>query len=103
MPHDRLFEGRVLVDAGPFRDIPAVTAFQRALEQIPGACGVDVTALDADRAHVELELTDPVALGRQIRAVFPFNFAIFEAGHGRLSINVDTASLSASQTSAQPR
>jgi hypothetical protein len=97
MPHDRLFEGRVLVDAGPFLDIAAVTAFQRALELVPGARGVDVTALDLDRAHLELELSDAVALGREIRAVFPFNFAIFEAGHGRLSINVDTASPSARQ------
>jgi hypothetical protein len=97
MPHDRLFDGHVLVDAGPFLDIAAVTAFQRALEAVPGARGVDVTALDLDRAHLELDLTDPVALGREIRAVFPFNFAIFEAGHGRLSINVDTASLAARQ------
>lgn len=97
MPHDRLFDGHVLVDAGPFLDIAAVTAFQRALEVVPGARGVDVTALDLDRAHLELDLTDPVALGREIRAVFPFNFAIFEAGHGRLSINVDTASLAARQ------
>jgi hypothetical protein len=103
MPHDRLFEGRVLVDAGPFLDIAAVTAFQRALELVPGARGVDVTALDLDRAHLELELSDPVALGREIRAVFPFHFAIFEAGHGRLSINVDTTSLSARQRAPAPR
>jgi hypothetical protein len=103
MPHDRLFEGRVLVDAGPFLDIAAVTAFQRALELVPGARGVDVTALDLDRAHLELELSDPVALGREIRAVFPFHFAIFEAGHGRLSMNVDTTSLSARQRAPAPR
>jgi hypothetical protein len=87
-PHDRIFEGHVLVDAGPFLDIAAVMTFQHALEAVPGARAVDVTALDLDRAHLELELSDPVALGREIRGVFPFNFAIFEAGHGRLSINV---------------
>jgi hypothetical protein len=103
MPHDRIFQGVVRVDAGPFLDIGAVTAFQRALELVPGARAVDVTALDLDRAHLELELSDPVALGREIRAVFPFHFAIFEAGHGRLSINVDAASLSAPQRASAPR
>ncbi|HEY5196083.1 MAG TPA: hypothetical protein VIJ51_03545 [Solirubrobacteraceae bacterium] len=103
MPHDRIFEGRVLVDAGPFLDIAGVTAFQHALELVPGARAVDVTALDLDRAHLELELTDPVALGREIRAAFPFHFAIFEAGHGRLSINVDASSLSAPQRAPATR
>jgi hypothetical protein len=92
-PHDRSFQGRVLVDAGPFADISAVTTFQRALEQIPGARDVYVTGFDFNRALVELELSDPVALGREIRAVLPFNFAIFEAGHGRLAINVDAGSV----------
>jgi hypothetical protein len=103
MPHDRIFEGRVLVDAGPFLDIAAVTAFQQALERVPGARDVDVTALELDRAHVELDLSDPVALGREIRAVFPFNFAIFEAGHGRLSINVDVAPAAAPQHASASR
>ncbi|HWH10162.1 MAG TPA: hypothetical protein VG165_03475, partial [Solirubrobacteraceae bacterium] len=103
MPHDRLFEGRVLVDAGPFVDIAGVAAFQRALELVPGASAVDVTALELDRAHLELELSDPVALGREIRAVFPFNFAIFEAGHGRLSINVDASSQTARQAALGTR
>jgi hypothetical protein len=92
-PHDRTFEGRVLVDAGPFADISAVTTFQHALEQIPGAREVYVTGFDFNRALVELDLSDPVALGREIRAVLPFNFAIFEAGHGRLAINVDAGSV----------
>lgn len=88
-PHDRIFEGRVLVDAGPFVDIAAVTTFHQALEHVTGARDVYVTGFDFNRALVELELDEPVALGREIRAVLPFNFAIFEAGRGRLAINVD--------------
>jgi hypothetical protein len=103
MPHDRIFEGHVLVDAGPFLDIAAVMTFQHALEAVPGTRAVDVTALDLDRAHLELELSDPVALGREIRAVFPFNFAIFEAGHGRLSINVAGATPAAPQRTPAAR
>jgi hypothetical protein len=100
LPHDRLFGGRVLVDAGPFVDIDAVTVFRHALEMVSGARSADVIALELDRAHVQLELTDPVALGREIRAVFPFNFAIFSAGDGRLSIDLD---LSAPQRASADR
>ncbi len=91
-PHDRIFEGRVTIDAGPFLDIAAVTTFQQALDLIPGSRDVYVRGFDLNRVHVEFDLAEPVALGREIRAVLPFNFAIFEAGHGRLAINVDTHS-----------
>jgi hypothetical protein len=89
-PHDRIFAGRVTIDAGPFLDIAAVTTFQQALDLIPGSRDVYVRGFDLNRVHVEFDLAEPVALGREIRAVLPFNFAIFEAGHGRLAINVDT-------------
>jgi hypothetical protein len=90
-PHDRIFDGRVTVDAGPFLDVADVSTFQRALEQVAGAAEVYVTGFELNRAVFELDLAQPVALGREIRAALPFNFAIFEAGHGRLAINVDAA------------
>jgi hypothetical protein len=92
-PHDRIFDGRVTVDAGPFLDVDDVSTFQRALEHVAGAAEVYVTGFELNRAVFELDLAGPVALGREIRAALPFNFAIFEAAHGRLAINVDAAAV----------
>jgi hypothetical protein len=88
VPYDRMLTGRVNVDAGPFSDITAVSNFDRALQRIPAAHGITLTGFADDRARFAVQLGEPVALGRAIRGVVPFNFAMFDPGDGTLAINL---------------
>jgi hypothetical protein len=90
-PYDRVFAGRVVLDAGPFADIIAVTKFHRALERLPAAREVSLVGFTADRAEVEIELGVGVALGQAIRLVVPFDFTILQTDDARLELNVAPA------------
>ncbi len=44
-----VFEGAVVVDAGPFRDITTLSSFEQALAHVPGAEDVYVRSFEGDR------------------------------------------------------
>jgi len=85
---DMPFEGTIVLDAGPFTDISALSTFEQGLAHVPGAEDVYVSGFEGNRALVELRLVAPVALVREMRAVLPGGFAVAEAGAGRLRIDV---------------
>jgi hypothetical protein len=85
---DTAFEGTIVLDAGPFTDISALSTFEQGLAHVPGAEDVYVSGFEGNRALVELRLVAPVALVREMRAVLPGGFAVAEVTAGRLRIDV---------------
>jgi hypothetical protein len=88
---DVTFEGPVVVDAGPFTDISALSTFEQGLAGIPGAEDVYVSGFEGNRALVELRLGGPVGLVREMRAVLPVAFTVTEAASGRVRVDVSPA------------
>jgi hypothetical protein len=73
---DRLYEGRVEVDAGPFLDFAALSSFERALARIRGVADVYVRRFVDDRATIEVTLGEPTLLVRVMAADLPFGFDV---------------------------
>jgi hypothetical protein len=92
-PHHRVFDGVVTLDVGPFPDFTAVAKFTRAIQRVPGLGDASVTAFSGERAHVEIDLGQPIALGREMRSVVPFNVAIVETQPGHLKVDLSNGAL----------
>ena len=88
---DLVFEGPVVVDAGPFTDIAALSAFEQRLARVPGVEDVYVSGFEGNRALIELRVVTPVALVREIRAGQGGGFEVAEAAAGRLRIDLRPA------------
>jgi hypothetical protein len=73
---DRLYEGHVEVDAGPFIDFAALSSFERALARIRGVADVYVRRFVDDRATIEVTLGEPTLLVRVMAADLPFGFDV---------------------------
>lgn len=73
---DRLYEGRVEVDAGPFLDFPALSSFERALAGMSGVADVYVRRFVDDRATIEVTLREPTLLVSVMAADLPFGFDV---------------------------
>jgi len=86
---DPEFEGRVVVNAGPFTDIATLGAFEQALGRLPQAEDVFVHGFEGNRALIEVKLAAPVALLDEMRRALPFGFSVVEVEHGRITIDVD--------------
>ena len=88
-PHeDTLFEGAIVLDAGPFTDIATLSAFEQGLAHVPGAEDVYVSGFEGNRALVEVRLAHPVALVREMRQTVPAQFTVTDAAAGRLRLDV---------------
>jgi len=85
---DTVFEGTVVIDAGPFADIATLGAFEQALARVPGAEDVYVSGFEGNRALVELRLAAPTAVVRALRATLPTAFTVAGADANRLTLDV---------------
>jgi hypothetical protein len=85
---DAMYEGAITLDAGPFTDIAALSTFEQALAHVPGAEDVYVSGFTGNRALVELRLSRPAALVREMRAVLPAAFTVTDAAANRLRLDV---------------
>jgi len=86
---DREFQGRVVVNAGPFTDIATLGAFEQALARLPQAEDVFVHGFEGNRALIEVKLGAPVALLDEMRRALPFGFGVVEVEESRITIDVD--------------
>jgi hypothetical protein len=73
---DRLYEGRIEVDAGPFLDFAALSSFERALGRIRGVADVYVRRFIDDRAMIEVTLGESTPLVRVMATDLPFGFDV---------------------------
>ena len=83
-----LFETRVELDAGPFTDFAALSAFERALAHLPKVEDVHVRRLADDRALIELTLSEPAPLLTEMRASLPYSIDVRSANRSKLVVNV---------------
>ena len=87
-PEETVFDTRVELDAGPFSDFAALSAFERALAHMPKVEDVYVRRLADDRALIELTLAEPAPLLDTMRASLPYSLDVRSANRTKIVINV---------------
>jgi hypothetical protein len=87
-PEERPFETRVELDAGPFSDFAALSAFERLLAHLPKVEDVCVCRLEDDRALIELTLSEPAALLESIRESLPYALDVRSANRSKLVVDI---------------
>ena len=83
---------RVELDAGPFSDFAALSAFERALAQLPNVEDVYVRRLAEDRALIELALTEAAPLLSLMRDTLPYQLEVRSANRAKIIVNVHAQS-----------
>lgn len=84
------FSGRVTLAAGPFADIAALGAFERALAGLPGVADVYVAGFEDRRAAIELELDRPVELAEPLSALAGPEGSVRRTAPGSLVVDLPT-------------
>jgi hypothetical protein len=85
---ERVYDGRVELDVGPFDDFGELSAFARTIRRIPGVVDVDVGAFADGRATLGITLGVPVVLGRALAETAPAAFAVDSASERSLAITL---------------
>jgi chromosome segregation ATPase len=85
---ERVYDGRVELDVGPFEDFGELSAFARTIRRIPGVVDVDVGAFADGRATLGITLGVPVVLGRALAETVPAAFAVDSASERSLAITL---------------
>jgi DivIVA protein len=83
-----VFETRVELDAGPFADFAALSAFERSLVHLAKVEDVYVRRLADDRALIELTLSEPSSLLQTMRESLPYTLEVRSATRSRLVVDV---------------
>jgi DivIVA protein len=96
-PAEVVFDRRVELDAGPFSDFAALSAFERSLAHLPKVEDVYVRRLTEDRALIELTLSEPAPLLQTMKESLPYQLDVRSANRSKLVVNV------AAQTTAATR
>ena len=85
---DPMFETRVELDAGPFTDFAALSAFERALAHLPKVEDVYVRRLADDRALIELTLSEVAPLLRTMHETLPYALDVKSVNRSKIVVNV---------------
>ena len=85
---NQVFESRVELDAGPFSDFAALSAFERALAHLPKVEDVYVRRLVGDRALIELNLTEAAPLLKTMNEALPYELDVKSADGAKIVLNV---------------
>jgi len=83
-----VFEKRLELDAGPFSDFAALSAFERALGHLPEVEEVYVRRLADDRALIELTLNKVGLLLQTMRESLPYALDVRSASRSKIVVNV---------------
>jgi hypothetical protein len=79
----------VSLDAGPFADIVALSAFEEMLDRLPSVTQVYVRGLEGNRAHIDLRTTSEGSLVDELRDGVPLAFSVTRDEVDALAINVE--------------
>ena len=90
-PDEPLFERRVEVDAGPFADFGALSAFERSLARLPSVEDVYVRRFFDDRAIVELTTSEELPLLAELRTALPYAFEAERIDRGAVRITLSSS------------
>jgi hypothetical protein len=80
----RLYEGEILLHAGPFGDIDALTDFERRLAALPLVHDVRVGHFEGDRVLINLRLAGPTDLAHELRHEFGPSVGVASSGPSEL-------------------
>ena len=92
-----VFETRVELDAGPFSDFAALSAFERSLAHLPKVEDVYVRRLADDRALIELTLSEPAPLLQTMKESLPYQLDVRSANRSKLVVNVTAQTTAATR------
>ena len=84
-----VFDGRVEVDVGPLSDFGQLVSFEDAASEIGAAGEISVKGFAQGRATLELHLSEPVELLRELEERAPFEFRVRDTREDRVVLDVD--------------
>jgi hypothetical protein len=84
----RAYEGTVIVEAGPFADVAQLSSFEDALGAIPSVDDVYIRTFERNRAHFELNVTEPTALIVELQARSAETLNVVASGDGELRLDI---------------
>lgn len=87
-PAEQFFETHVELDAGPFSDFVALSAFERSLSHLAKVEDVYVRRLAEDRALIELTMSEPAPLLETMREFLPYSLEVRFANRSRVVLDV---------------
>jgi hypothetical protein len=90
-PEEALFEGHVELGVGPFYDIVSLSAFESRLASLPYVVEASVRRFEASHAVVDVRLSAPLALVRELRRTTDTDFSVREVADGRILLTFDEA------------
>jgi hypothetical protein len=88
-PDDTLFEGPVELGVGPFYDMGSLSTFERCVAGLAHTSDVAVRRFEASHAVLDLRVSTPSALIRELRRALDTDFSVREITGGRLMLTLD--------------
>ncbi|MDQ3729889.1 MAG: hypothetical protein M3355_09910 [Actinomycetota bacterium] len=85
-----VFAGTVEVELGPLSDFGQLASFEDAANGIGGAEEISVTGFTEGRATLEMQLSEPVELLRELEERAPFEFTVRDTRGDRVVLDVDS-------------
>ena len=85
---DRVYDGAVTVEAGPFDDVAQLQAFQDALGSVPGVEEVYIRTFERYYAHFELRIARPTLLIAELRTRTPDPLRVVDATSQDLRLEI---------------
>ena len=90
-----LFEGVVQLEIGPLADFSQLVGFEDAAGAIEATSEISVTRFSGGRASLDLKLSEPVDLLRELGERAPFGFKVRSVRDGRLILDLGEAEAAA--------
>ena len=90
-----LFEGVVQLEIGPLADFSQLVGFEDAAGAIEATSEISVTRFSGGRASLDLKLSEPVDLLRELDERAPFGFKVRSVRDGRLILDLGEAEAAA--------
>ena len=87
-PVGDVFDGRVEIEVGPFHDFSQLVGFEDAAGAITATSQISVTRFARGRATLEMRLSEPVELLRELEERSPFQFAVRDQRADRVVLDV---------------
>lgn len=84
-----MFQGFVEVEVGPLSDFAQLVGFEDAAGGIGGSSEISVKRFAQGRATIELNLSEPVELLRELEERAPFEFRVRDTREDRVVLDLD--------------
>lgn len=86
---EELFDGMVEVEIGPLSDFSQLVGFEDAVGAIGGATEISVRRFTQGRATLDMRLSEPIELLRELEERAPFEFRVRDTRSDRVVLDVD--------------